>query len=177
MPTAGTIVILDSGKRGVLATGKTATFDSGGDCDECCAINGCDCINDNQQIVIDSSGSGACDVDIVEGDNSITGARNEYPNRCQWVWNIANTPGNQEIWLSWLKNGTGWRCHITKKVGAQTAHVYGPNEPGELYGQDITDYITCDPDSGMIAGTAILDGIDSLLALCAGETAEITLNP
>jgi hypothetical protein len=40
MPTAGKIVTLGSGKRGVLASGKAGVYKSGGTCTECCA-GGC----------------------------------------------------------------------------------------------------------------------------------------
>jgi len=37
----GKIVVTDSGKRGVRTTGKTATFNTNGECEECCGCINC----------------------------------------------------------------------------------------------------------------------------------------
>ena len=43
----GKIVMTDSGKRGVRTTGKTATFNTNGECEECCGVQECIYCEDN----------------------------------------------------------------------------------------------------------------------------------
>ena len=121
MASNGKIVVTDSGKRGVRTTGKTATFNTNGECEECCGVQECIYCKENttpSQIVVTITGilpKSGCDTGYgfvydefsrcgkwVEAPSALSVAtlRQAAPGSCEYVAFVDATAGKIALYNS-----------------------------------------------------------------------------
>ena len=97
MATDGKVVLTDSGKRGLLSSGKVAIFDDSDECAECCE----DCSDDPCADCVDGMYNWYANDPVVTGDLNLTldfSYTSTWECDCFWCFNWYNDdyPGDPE---------------------------------------------------------------------------------
>ena len=163
MAGAGKIVLTDSGKRGVRTTGKTAVFNSNGQCAECCDNPCLDCTQTPGQAVVSVAGCiGVCKTEM-EGTYQF-GYYYDFSDSCLWQW--YKTGGVARILeLFYCRIPGIWCAKLYETIQGGLNYKIGFGDWSSQcggceyrYGTDVSKLVACDGSS--FTGNFTLDGAD-----------------
>lgn len=170
--------VQDGGDRGEFVLRIGGEFALGGRCCKpcpcCCTIGGGSTGQPNATVTVAGScyhKPGLCDC---EGEHVFAGSMDEG-DYCIWVWVYVS---GASVFLIYCKSNEHFYAFIYNADPSEPYVHYGDQDECPCYednlGDDVTEDVTCNCDTGVISGTFDLVGVSGYTD-CVGCTATVTL--